>query len=428
MVSSFDEAVKYLYSRLPMFHRIGPAAIRKDLTNTLLLCEATGNPHKRLKFLHVAGTNGKGSSSHLLASILQEAGFTTGLYTSPHLKSFTERIKVNGREIDQAYIIDFINRFESAIERIQPSFFEVTVVMALDYFALRSVDIAVMEVGLGGRLDSTNIINPLGCLITNIGWDHMDLLGDTLEAIAGDKAGIIKPTVPVVVSEFQEEVAHVFRKRASEVEAPLRFASTTHSARLNQDRQLIIHREGRPRLGPLHFPLQGDYQLKNVAGVCAFIDILQSRDMTVSDEQLTRGIERVLINTGLKGRWQKLREHPLVIVDTGHNADGLRVTMRQLEMLPHSKLHIVFGVVRDKSLDRILPLLPRDAAYYFCQAEIPRALDAEVLHRAAVVAGLSGVVIRDVNAAYREALSHAAAEDVVFVGGSTFVVAELEEL
>nr|WP_254168490.1 folylpolyglutamate synthase/dihydrofolate synthase family protein [Chryseosolibacter histidini] len=427
MIKLYEEAVQYLYDNLPMFQRVGAVAFKKDLTNTLQLCHALGDPQTKFRSIHIAGTNGKGSTSNMLASVLQEAGYKTGLYTSPHLKSFTERIKVNGRDVSEQFVVDFVNKIRPVVSEIQPSFFELTVAMAFDYFAQQRVDVAVVEVGLGGRLDSTNVITPLVSVITNIGWDHKDLLGDTLPKIASEKAGIIKRHVPVVVSERQPDVESVFITQAQEKEAKLYFASDEYRATTAPDSALQVMRRGSTVFETLRLPLTGLYQQKNLPGVLKAIDLL-SEHFPVTHDQLRAGLENVIVNTNFKGRWQKLRDKPLMICDTGHNIDGIREIVRQLGTIAFRQLHIVFGVVKDKDVTDVLALLPKRATYYFCQAQIPRAMEASVLAEKARHAGLRGEVIPDVNEAKRKALKNASQDDLIFIGGSTFVVAEIEEL
>jgi dihydrofolate synthase/folylpolyglutamate synthase len=428
MIYRYKEAVAYLYENLPMFQRVGAIAFKRDLTNTLRLCEALGNPQRKFKSVHVAGTNGKGSTSHMLASVLQEAGYKTGLYTSPHLKAFTERIKINGSEVSEKFVVDFVNRVQYLIKEIQPSFFEITVAMAFDYFAQEGVDVAVVEVGLGGRLDSTNVITPVVSVITNIGWDHQDLLGDTLPKIAFEKAGIIKKQVPVVVSEKQLDVEQVFMSKAQEEKTTLFFASPEYSVTALSAGDLNIYRNGQPFIENLHFPLLGFYQHKNLPGVLKTLEVLSKEDFGISQQHVKAGLENVLTNTHFKGRWQTIGEDPLIICDTGHNKDGIREVVRQLISMHYEKLHMVMGMVKDKDISEVLALLPKQADYYFCQAKIPRAMDAALLAEKATAAGLQGQVIPDVNEAKRTALKNASPQDLIFIGGSTFVVAEIEEL
>lgn len=428
MINTYQEALKYLYDNLPMFQRVGAAAIKKDLTNTIRLCRILGDPHRAFKSIHVAGTNGKGSTCHMLASILQSSGYKTGLYTSPHLKDFTERIKVNGREIDRGYVLDFVNRIMPAIEQIRPSFFEITVAMAFDYFAKEAVDVAVVEVGLGGKLDSTNVITPVVSVITNISWDHKELLGDTLPEIAAQKAGIIKPGIPVVISERQPEVQDVFIARARELGCQISFASDDYVVRPASRAGCIdIFRDAEAVLTDVHLPLTGLYQSHNVPGVVKTVDAVQSH-FPVSRMQLKRGLTDVVRNTGLKGRWQILASNPTVVCDTGHNYSGVQEVLKQIFTHRFDRLFMVWGMVKDKDIKQILGLLPKNAVYYFCQAQIPRAMDAATLQREAAAFGLKGQAIADVNEAKRAALTEATANDFVFIGGSTYVVAELDEL
>lgn len=424
----FEETLAYLYNYLPMFQRIGAAALKPDLHNTIALCEYVGNPQNSFPCIHVAGTNGKGSSSHLLAAILQAAGYRVGLYTSPHLKSFTERIRINGQEADKQWIVDWVEQLKPAIERIKPSFFEVTVAMAFDYFAQNQVDIAVIEVGLGGRLDSTNIISPILSLITNISYDHQALLGDTLPQIAFEKAGIIKLHTPVVISEKQEEVSAVFRQKATNENAPIYFASSRYQAENTGVGTFDIHKEGDLLMPCVKCQLLGEYQAKNLAGVMQAVECLQSQGWKIDNRAIRKGIAEVSTLTGLKGRWQVIRNQPLIICDTAHNEGGLQYVVRQIAHTPHNQLHFVLGVVADKSLDKVLPLLPKEAMYYFCKPDLPRGLDATILQEQAAAHGLNGIVYTSVHQAYRAAVAAAQPDDMVFVGGSTFVVAEIEDL
>jgi dihydrofolate synthase/folylpolyglutamate synthase len=420
-----------LYDNLPMFQRIGPAALKNDLSNTIKLCDALENPQKRFKSIHVAGTNGKGSTSHMIASILQTAGYKTGLYTSPHLKEFTERIRINGVEISRSFVIDFVNRIRPMIEKIAPSFFEITVVMAFDYFASIEVDVAVIEVGLGGRLDSTNVILPELSIITNIGSDHKEILGETLEKIAFEKAGIIKRNVPIIVSEHQAEVEDVFVERSARLLAPIYFASDNYRVdqRISKGRVVYDAFRGRDSIFKgLELPLQGFYQTKNIAGVLLAIDMLRESKWMISDDNVCVGLVQVVSVTGIKGRWQLLGSSPMKVCDTAHNPDGIKEVVRQIKAQVYDSLHMVIGVVKDKDISAVLQLLPQEANYYFCQSKIPRALDAGVLAEQAATFGLKGKVIPDVNEAIRYAESAASKNDMIFVGGSTFVVAEIENL
>jgi dihydrofolate synthase / folylpolyglutamate synthase len=430
-IETYQEAVEYLYSNLPMFQRVGAVAYKKDLSNTIALCEVLGNPHKKFKSVHVAGTNGKGSTSHMLASILQEAGYKTGLYTSPHLKDYTERIRINGTPIESAFVVEFLNKIIPTIESISPSFFEITVALAFDYFASQHVDIAIIEVGLGGRLDSTNVITPELSVITNIGWDHMDLLGDTLEKIAGEKAGIIKLNVPVVVSERQAELVDVFQLKAEKEETTLCFAEEFYTVKLKGEsafQGFTAFWNKEYFLDIDEFPLGGRYQQKNIAGVLMSVEVLNEQGFVVPVEAIKLGLQQVVKNTHLKGRWQKIGDQPLIICDTGHNKEGLMQVVAQLATLSYATLHMVIGMVKEKDANAIFKLLPKDAIYYFCQAKIPRAEAAKHLAEKASAFGLKGKVIEDVNEALAEAKRNAAKGDVIFVGGSTFVVAEIKEL
>ncbi|MBS1557457.1 MAG: bifunctional folylpolyglutamate synthase/dihydrofolate synthase [Bacteroidetes bacterium] len=425
-METYQEAIRYLYESLPMFQHVGAAAYKKDITNTLLLSEAAGNPHKLFKSIHVAGTNGKGSSSHMLAATLQAAGYKTGLYTSPHLKEFTERIKINGKEILPEYVVSFLKKMRPHIDRIKPSFFETTVVMAFDFFAREKVDVAVIEVGLGGRLDSTNIITPEVSLITNISWDHMDLLGDTLQKIAQEKAGIVKPLIPTIISERQPEVQSVFENIAHETNSPLFFATD----------EWAIHSVGGGHFEVRHkdfmatyeLELKGNYQIKNLAGVLATLEVIRTKGFLISDQAVANGLKNTIQLTGLKGRWQILGHKPLVVCDTAHNESGVSEVWLQIKEQKKKQLHMVWGMVRDKDISRVLALLPTRAHYYFCQAKIPRALPAAQLRDQAAVFGLIGEVVEDVNEAIAQAKSKAQTDDMVFIGGSTFVVAEIKDL
>lgn len=426
MFSSYREAIDYLYANVPVFQRIGAAAYKADLHNTIALLETVGNPEKKFRSIHVAGTNGKGSSSHMLASILQSSGYKTGLYTSPHLKEFTERIRVDGGEIDRDFVLDFVNRIRPSIEKIKPSFFEITVAMAFEYFVISKVDIAVIEVGLGGRLDSTNVISPLVSLITNISFDHKDILGKTLTKIASEKAGIIKKETPVVISETQSETYGVFVEKARKEKAPVIFASESISARV--DDEVLTVRNGGDTFQVKPFPLRGIYQEKNVPGVVKTIEVLGQRGMKVGQSAVINGLRDVVVNTGLKGRWQTIGHAPLTICDTGHNEAGIAQILRQIMREKFQRLFMVMGMVKDKDISGVLSQLPKDANYFFCEANIPRALAAADLAEQASSFGLKGKVIANVNEAIAAARVEASEGDLVFVGGSTFVVAEIDNL
>lgn len=429
MNATYNEVIEYLYARLPMFTRVGVSAYKKDLDNTLALCQALDNPQHKFKSVHIAGTNGKGSSSHMLASVLAEAGYKTGLYTSPHLVDFRERIRINGMIIPEQQVIDFVERQKVLIERIQPSFFEVTVAMAFDYFAQEEVDVAVIEVGLGGRLDSTNIICPELCLITNIGMDHMNLLGDTLPEIAGEKAGIIKRGIPVVISERDSRTASVFEEKASQEEAPIYFASDLLQATLisQTDLQLEVAVTGTLQEMNARFQLdlKGSYQLKNLLGVLVSIDRLRVVGYQVSDADIHKGLQAVQQNTGLQGRWQTLSTNPFIICDTGHNEDGIKEVLKNLALTAYQRLHIVIGAMKDKDLDHMLPLLPIDATYYFASPQMPRAMEASELAQVAARYLLHGNAYTSVMGALDGAKQAYKEGDLIFVGGSNFVVAEV---
>lgn len=425
----YDEVITYLYDRLPMFTRDGAAAIKKDLTNTLLFCEALDNPHKHFRSIHIAGTNGKGSSSHMLASILQEAGYKTGLYTSPHLLDFRERIRINGMMISKQEVVDFVISNKELIEKIAPSFFEVTVAMAFSHFSKNGVDIAIIETGMGGRLDSTNVVHPLLSLITNIGMDHMNLLGNSLQEIAYEKAGIIKKGVPVVISERQPAVEDVFVTKAEEQGASLVFASDRWSlVDLGTKDQLrgIKVADLSSKAGPIEYELDlmGSYQLKNLCGVLSCVHTLLHLGFNITENHIEQGLTKVQINTKLLGRWQQLGTKPGVICDTGHNHDGWLEVIHNIASTPYQKLHMVIGAMRDKDLDTMLPLLPKKAAYYFCSPNLPRALPSDVLAQAAHRHGLEGVAYASTAQAVGAAQHAAGQEDLIFIGGSTFVVAE----
>jgi len=427
---NFEDTLEYMYRLLPMYQRIGAVAFKKDLTNTFKLCEALGNPQNSFKSVHIAGTNGKGSSAHMLASIMQSAGYKTGLYTSPHLKSFTERIKVNGIEVKEQFVCSFIDSIREQIEKIQPSFFEITVAMAFDYFAKQKVDIAVIEVGLGGRFDSTNIITPLVSLITSIGLDHTDMLGETLPEIAFEKAGIIKEDAPVVISETQPEIIHVFRKKANEMNAPLIFADENYEINAvgNSSEGQIILVKSPHESKTITCDLQGTYQTINIGGVLSVLDILNKKGFQITDKQVSSGLGNVVLNTGLKGRWQKIGNNPLMICDTVHNESGVSLVINQLGKLDYNKLFIIWGAVSGKKLDNVLKCLPKDAFYYFCEPKIERALKADVLKQMAMTFQLEGEVIQDVNNAIEAARSKATKGDLIFIGGSNFIVAEIKDL
>ena len=412
-----------------MFSRIGAPAYKADLTNTIKLCEHLGNPYKKFKSIHIAGTNGKGSVSHMLASILQTAGYKTGLYTSPHLKDFRERIKVNGEMIREEAVISFTEKIKPLIEEIEPSFFEITVAMAFEYFAEQEVDIAVIEVGLGGRLDSTNIITPELSVITNISWDHMNFLGNTLEKIAFEKAGIIKPGVPVVIGEFLPETKPVFEKISTEKNAPIHFASQKRflSGWKWQQHELIVAVEEQNKTDhrSFHLDLPGIYQAKNLITVLEAVSVLKQQNFTLTDNAVQTGLQKTKKLTGLHGRWEIIHLHPTIVLDVGHNEEGIKQIVQQIELTDHHNLHIVIGMVKDKEIEKILSLLPHTAQYYFTQSAIPRALPANELKEKAAQLNLKGNVYPDVNAAIRAARSTAAKDDLIIVCGSVFLVGDV---
>lgn len=426
---NYQSTIEYLFSRLPMFSRIGAAAFKKDLTNTIRLCEHLGNPHQKFKSIHVAGTNGKGSVSHMIASILQTAGYKTGLYTSPHLKDFRERIKVNGEMISEGFVIDFTDKMKPLIEEIEPSFFEITVAMAFDYFVQQKIDIAVIEVGLGGRFDSTNIITPELSIITNIGWDHMNILGDSLEKIAFEKAGIIKPNVPVVIGETLPVTKPIFEKMATEKGA------TIYSATQNRNvvgwewrkHELIVEvaEPGKADHKKYHLDLPGIYQSKNLLTALEACSALKDLKYDIDENDIRNGLQKAKKLTGLHGRWEIIREHPTIVLDVGHNDDGIKQIVQQIELTAHHELHIIIGMVKDKEIDKVLSLLPRSAIYYFTQAQIPRALPAAILKSKAKAQNLNGDAFADVNTAIKAARSKAHIDDLIVVCGSVFLVGEV---
>ncbi|MCT1525251.1 bifunctional folylpolyglutamate synthase/dihydrofolate synthase [Sphingobacterium hotanense] len=428
-MKTFAEVIEYLYARLPMFTRDGASAINPDVDKTLLFCEALGNPHQQFKSIHTAGTNGKGSTSHMMASVFAASGYKTGLYTSPHLVDFRERIRIDGQMIPEQRVIDFINDHNDLIEEIKPSFFEVTVAMAFDFFAKEKVDIAIIEVGLGGRLDSTNIINPELCMITNIGMDHMNILGDTLEEIAGEKAGIIKPNTPVVISERQESIQHVFVEKAKENNAPLYFANDYYQVngleRKADGLHLSINNKEDNSTKAWHLDLAGGYQQKNILGVLCAIDQLRAMGFNLPAEQVAYGLNHVQESTGLRGRWQTLSTNPWIICDTGHNEDGIREVLSNLATLSYEQLHFVFGAMRDKDLSHILPQLPNDAIYYFAAPDMPRAMPADQLKELAATFGLQGQCYASISEAFLAAKDASKEKELIFIGGSTFVVADV---
>jgi len=404
---NYQETLDWMFNQLPMYQIQGASAYKEDLTNTILLVNYLGNPEKQLKCIHVAGTNGKGSTSHMLASVLQEAGYKVGLYTSPHLKDYRERIKINGKDIDEHFVVEFIAAHKTFLENTQLSFFEMSVGLAFDYFSKHETDINIIEVGLGGRLDSTNIITPLVSVITNIGLDHTQFLGNTLQAIAFEKAGIIKPAIPVVIGEYSTETKPVFIKKATETNSAIFFASDLITQDYPSD-------------------LIGDYQIHNKKTVLQTLKVLQdTTSFKITETAIQLGFQNTINNTGLQGRWQQLGSNPKIVCDTAHNGHGLRIVLNQLKKENYTQLHIVLGVVNDKNLDEILPLFPKEAKYYFCKPNISRGLDTFILYKKATEFGLKGEIYNSVSKAYSIAKENAAATDFIYIGGSTFVVAEI---
>ncbi|MES2285684.1 MAG: folylpolyglutamate synthase/dihydrofolate synthase family protein [Bacteroidota bacterium] len=440
---NYQQTLDYLYTQLPMFQRIGAAAYKNNLDNTIAICKLLGNPENKFRSIHVAGTNGKGSTSHLLASILQSAGYKVGLYTSPHLKDFRERIKINGEMIPQQEVVNFVETYKADFEKIQPSFFEMTVGLAFNYFVNQKIDIAIIEVGLGGRLDSTNVIRPEVSIITNISFDHTALLGNTLEKIAAEKAGIIKPETPVIIGETQAKIKNVFIEKAKQNNAQLFFADEIYKAvnvhHINNER-LLLSMDIEKQFNPPSFSdgengetiyhnleteLLGLYQQKNIPAVLCTVDVLNKKGFEIAETAIRDGIKNVTKQTGLLGRWQILSQQPLIIADTGHNEAGIKEVLNQIDKTPHDQLHFVLGMVNDKDISTILALLPKNAKYYFCQANIPRALEANDLAKQAKMAGLNGEICGSVANAVISAKKNAQIADLVFVGGSTFTVADL---
>ncbi len=431
---NYQQTIAYLYEKLPVFHRVGAAALKPGLGNIIALCDALGSPQLQFKSIHVGGTNGKGSTSHLLSAILQSAGYKVGLHTSPHLKSYTERFKINGQPCDEQVVVNFVATHTSLIEKVQPSFFEISVALAFDYFAQQKVDIAIIEVGLGGRLDSTNIIHPLLSVITNISFDHTDLLGDTLAKIAFEKAGIVKSHTPVVISETHPETAPVFQRKAEESEAPIYFADqryTINSLSLNKGKRLLKIESNIDPLSSIdevEIDLVGNYQLKNVAGVWQSVDVLNKLGLHIPLEAVQFGLAHCSTLTTFKGRWQVLSETPMVVADVAHNYGGLSETIQQIKSYDFDRLHVVLGFVKDKDVEGVLTLFPKNALFYFCTFESPRALTTQELVYIVDKVGLSGRYYIDVNIALEAARQNASQKDFIYVGGSTFVVSELSDI
>jgi len=420
---NYEQTLDYLYSRLPVFHQIGSSAYKPGLENTIRILTALHQPQNSFRSIHVAGTNGKGSVSHFLSSILQSAGFKTGLYTSPHLVDFGERIRVNGETIDKQFVVDFVENHKSLIEKVQPSFFEITMAMAFDYFAKSEVDVAVIEVGLGGRLDSTNIIQPELSIITNISFDHEEFLGHTLPEIAAEKAGIIKPHTPVVIGEALSETKPVFIQKALEMNAPIFFSEDSRQVffeRYEENRMWVKTSDGKSYL----VGLTGNYQLKNIATVLTAVDQLRKTNFEITESNLKEGLEKVIEKTGLQGRWQIISSSPKIIADTGHNPGGIAFVSQQLKTQQFRTLRMVFGMVNDKDIDTVLTLLPKNGVYYFTQAKIKRAFPSEDLLQKGQLAGLNGKAFSTIEEAIKVALNEADKEDLIFIGGSNYVVGE----
>lgn len=423
---AFRETLEYLYSMLPMYQRIGADAFKKDLSNTLALCAHLGNPQDTFRSVHIAGTNGKGSSAHMIASILMVAGYKVGLYTSPHLRRFTERIRINGAEVPEDWVIGFVERLKPQIEHIRPSFFEFTVAMAFEYFAAEKVDVAVVEVGLGGRLDSTNIIRPLVSLITNISMDHMDMLGDTLQAIAAEKAGIIKQDTPVVIGEYQPEVWQVFADVAAARRAPLSNAAQEFVMEDCRARSGSMEVTIAGRSKPLTVESASTYQVRNLPGVLKTIKILGTKGFSIPEKAVEEGLAVFQSSTGLRGRWQVLRKHPLIVADVAHNEGGMSRLREELEKQSYKKLFVILGMVKGKEIGKVLAHLPAKARYFFSEAAIPRAERAAELQAQAAALDRRGEVVPDVNEAVRHCLAEAGREDMILITGSNFLVAEIE--
>lgn len=426
---NYNETLNWMFNKLPMYQRIGASAYKADLNTTIEIINYLDNPQHSFKSIHIAGTNGKGSTSHSLASVFQEAGYKTGLYTSPHLRDFRERIRINGEMIPENEVVEFIEKHKNKLEELELSFFEMTVAMAFDYFRKEKVDIAIIEVGMGGRLDSTNVINPELCVITNISLDHVKFLGENEEQIAVEKAGIIKPETAVVIGETQEGSKNVFIETAKEKNSPIFFADKIMECRKDgtysiEYQKFDIYKNNDLYLKDLKYPLLGNYQKKNLATVICALDILKD-SFKIEETHIVNGLANVVKNTSLMGRWQVINRNPLAIADTGHNVAGINEVNRQLAETKYNKLHFVLSVVNDKDIDGILQLLPKEAEYYFCKADIPRGLSADILAEKAINCGLQGKVYESVRQAYSTALGNAQEGDLVFVGGSNFTVAEV---
>ncbi len=423
---NYEETLEYIYKLLPIFQRVGKAAYKADLDNIVLLCDLLGNPQNNFKSIHIAGTNGKGSTSHITASVLQEAGYKVGLYTSPHLLDFRERIKINGQDVSKEFVIDFVERIKDEIPRIKPSFFEITVAMAFDYFSLQKVDVAVVETGLGGRLDSTNIITPVASCITNIGIDHTNLLGNTIEKIAWEKAGIIKNGVPTIIGESLEETATIFKQKAAECKSKILFADKTFKVNSNEKNWyknfVIKNLESYAEIKNLSSELIGNYQKKNIATAFALFSEVKKVFTKASDFSFSEGIKNVVKNTNLLGRWQVISEQPLTICDTAHNVDGITQIVEQLKNINNNDIHFVFGMVEDKDVSAVVSLLPNYANYHLCKPSIERGLKIEKL--SAFFSEKKHSIHNTVSEAYNYALENVTNEGLIYIGGSTFVVAD----
>jgi dihydrofolate synthase / folylpolyglutamate synthase len=428
---TYQETLDHLYAQLPMFTRIGAAAYKEDLHNTVALCNALGNPQQQFKTIHVAGTNGKGSTSHMLAAILQRAGYKTGLYTSPHIKDFGERIRINGQMIREQFVIDFVEKTKEITKEIEPSFFELTVAMAFEYFAAENVDIAIIETGLGGRLDSTNIIHPILSVITNIGYDHMNLLGNTLKEIAAQKAGIIKKNTPAVIGELLPQTMPVFIKEANEKEAPLYFAQSRFITEYLEPTGNLLFCHVKDiktnSFEKLRLDLNGIYQSRNICTVLMAVELLRKQGLKLPENSLHNALLQVKTLTGLRGRWDIIQEHPTVIQDVAHNTGGIKEVLRQLQhSYARATIHFVLGFVKDKDVTHVLDLFPTNASYYFTNAHIPRALPFKELQQMAMEKGLNGEAYDNVNDAIAEAKKNAGENGVVMVCGSFFIIGEIE--
>ncbi len=425
----YQETLDYLFTKLPMFSRLGAAAYKANLDNIIALCDALDNPQNKFRSIHIAGTNGKGSTSHMLAAVLQTAGYKTGLHTSPHLKDFRERIRINGKMCDEQFVIDFTKRIQPIIEITEPSFFEISVAMAFEYFAQQQVDVAIIETGLGGRLDSTNIIHPELSIITNIGYDHMNFLGNTLPEIAYEKAGIIKPNTPIVIGEYLPETKNVFQEKATAENAPIHFAQdkyyTTDWSYAHHQVQITVANKQTDEHTNYTLDLNGIYQTKNLLTTIESVHQLQQLGYTITSAHTHKALQQVKHLTGLHGRWEVLQQNPTVIVDVAHNEDGVKQLIQQLELTAYQHLHIIIGMVKDKEIDKVLQLLPKHATYYFTQAQIERALPANDLLQKAQTYQLTGNVFTNVNAALQKAITNAHTNDLILLCGSIFLVAEV---